>query len=77
MAEALQEVDVAYVLRPSFDLAEMTANWPCSYQLFDQVSGIVASVAEQAQAGDAILVMSNRGFDNIHPRLISAIDERL
>lgn len=76
LANALQDVDFAYVLRPAFDLQQMTANWTCQYQTLDNVGLIVDTVAKQAQPGDAILVMSNRGFDNIHSRLANAIAEK-
>jgi UDP-N-acetylmuramate: L-alanyl-gamma-D-glutamyl-meso-diaminopimelate ligase len=43
--------------------------------LYTQVSDIVAAVAEEASVGDHILVMSNGGFENIHQRLLEALDK--
>ncbi len=40
------------------------------------VADIVKAVAQEAVAGDHILVMSNGGFDNIHERLLQALQQR-
>ena len=77
MANALALADGIYVLNPSdFCLADSVKNWRSPYQALPTVAAIVEAVAGVVRAGDAVLVMSNRGFDNIHQRLISAIDER-
>jgi UDP-N-acetylmuramate: L-alanyl-gamma-D-glutamyl-meso-diaminopimelate ligase len=43
---------------------------------FDDTDGIIAFLAAAAVAGDVILVMSNGGFDNIHERLLEALQRR-
>jgi UDP-N-acetylmuramate: L-alanyl-gamma-D-glutamyl-meso-diaminopimelate ligase len=40
---------------------------------FDDTGGIVAHLTRAARPGDLILVMSNGGFDNIHQRLLAAL----
>jgi UDP-N-acetylmuramate: L-alanyl-gamma-D-glutamyl-meso-diaminopimelate ligase len=40
-----------------------------------RVDDIVPAVAEDARSGDVIVVMSNGGFENIHARLLEALDE--
>jgi UDP-N-acetylmuramate: L-alanyl-gamma-D-glutamyl-meso-diaminopimelate ligase len=40
-----------------------------------ETHSIVDAVAATVKSGDAILVMSNRGFDNIHQQLIDKIRE--
>ena len=41
-----------------------------------QVGDIVSTVAREAQAGDLVVVMSNGGFDDIHQKLLTALDQR-
>ncbi|HEX5473289.1 MAG TPA: UDP-N-acetylmuramate:L-alanyl-gamma-D-glutamyl-meso-diaminopimelate ligase [Vicinamibacterales bacterium] len=41
-----------------------------------KVDEIVETVAREARPGDLVLVMSNGGFDNIHQRLLAALDAR-
>jgi UDP-N-acetylmuramate: L-alanyl-gamma-D-glutamyl-meso-diaminopimelate ligase len=40
------------------------------------VEEIVSTVARDAQPGDLVVVMSNGGFENIHPRLLAALGAR-
>ena len=37
---------------------------------------IVATVAREARDGDLVIVMSNGGFDNIHQKLLDALNAR-
>jgi len=75
MAEALAGADVAYVLSPSeFSLADIAKDWRCPYQVLPSTEAIIDAVAGKVQVGDAVLVMSNRGFENIHQRLAERID---
>jgi UDP-N-acetylmuramate: L-alanyl-gamma-D-glutamyl-meso-diaminopimelate ligase len=77
MASALAQVDAAFVLSPNqFDLSETARAWTCPYQIFSSTQGIVDSLIHQAKPGDAILVMSNRGFDGIHHQLVTKLDEQ-
>ena len=77
MADALAPVDAAYVLSPKeFCLADVARDWRCPYQAFPTTQSIVDALVDTARAGDAVLVMSNRGFDNIHQQLIAGIDAR-
>jgi UDP-N-acetylmuramate: L-alanyl-gamma-D-glutamyl-meso-diaminopimelate ligase len=41
-----------------------------------QVEDIVTAVAREARSGDVVVIMSNGGFDNIHARLLEALEER-
>lgn len=75
MGDALKGVDGAYLLNPEhFNLTEIAKTWGFPYKLLPKVSSIVEAVASTVQPGDAILVMSNRGFDNIHQTLADKID---
>jgi UDP-N-acetylmuramate: L-alanyl-gamma-D-glutamyl-meso-diaminopimelate ligase len=40
------------------------------------VDDIVTAVAKDARNGDLVVVMSNGGFENIHQKLLSAIEAR-
>ena len=40
------------------------------------VQDIVDVVGREARAGDLVVVMSNGGFDNIHQRLLEALEAR-
>lgn len=75
MSEALALVDAAFILNPElFDLVSFAKNWTCPYQLLPTTTEIVEKLTGLVQPGDAILVMSNRGFANIHQELILSID---
>ncbi len=77
MAHALQPVHGAYVLEPQdFNLHETISNWTCPYKICKNHEEIIEEITNTVQAGDAVLVMSNRGFNGIHQKLINSIDER-
>jgi len=77
MASALDRADQVFVLEPSeFHLADMAKHWQCPYQVLASTDAIVEALVPQVQSGDAVLVMSNRGFDNIHQRLVDRIEKR-
>lgn len=44
--------------------------------LKDNVDAIVTTLTREAKAGDAILIMSNGGFDGIYQKLITALETR-
>jgi len=77
MTQALALADGVYVLNPrDFSLADVAKNWRCPYQILPSVDAIIEAVASNVQENDAVLVMSNRGFENIHQRLLVAISEK-
>ena len=41
-----------------------------------ETEGIVRRIARRAEPGDLVVVMSNGGFDNIHQRLLAALEAR-
>ena len=41
-----------------------------------QIDPLVSAIANYAQAGDRILVMSNGGFGGIHTKLLKALETR-
>ncbi len=77
MSEALAAVDGAFVLNPEqFSLMNVVKDWVCPHQVLPTTNAIVNAVVDTVQPGDAVLIMSNRGFDNIHQNLVSQIDLR-
>lgn len=42
-------------------------------QVLSSVDAIIAHISAQAKAGDAIVIMSNGGFEGIHQRLLTAL----
>ncbi|KTD24763.1 UDP-N-acetylmuramate-L-alanyl-gamma-D-glutamyl-meso-diaminopimelate ligase [Legionella lansingensis] len=75
MAQALKDADYAYILNPEhFSLAHVVQDWICPYQILPDTNAIVQAVLEEVRAGDAVLVMSNRGFNGIHKHLVAQID---
>lgn len=70
---ALTEADGAYLLKPEqFSLNDVAHDWSFPYQLLSETQAIIDAVATNARSGDAVLVMSNRGFEGIHQRLATA-----
>ena len=77
MGKALSGADMAYVLNPNeFSLLDITNEWCCPYEVLPTTDAIIDAVGAKVQPGDAVLVMSNRGFENIHQRLIGRIDTK-
>ena len=77
MVHALDLADGIYVLNPTeFSIKAIAEQWRSPYQLLPTVADIVLAVVSEVQEGDAILVMSNRGFDNIHQRLVKEIEAK-
>ncbi len=74
MQHALNEANEAYILNPTqFSLDDITQHWSIPFHLLPNTREIVDLVTEVARPGDAILIMSNRGFDNIHQQLIARL----
>jgi len=74
MAHALDGVTKAYILNPEkFAHQKMTSQWQIPYQVLDRVDDIVLNISQEVKPNDAILVMSNRGFGNIHNKLLEKI----
>ena len=75
MANALALVDGAFILDPQdFNLADTLADWICPYKIGANNDEIISHLLNIIKEGDAILIMSNRGFNGIHQQLINSID---
>lgn len=77
IAQAFTEVDLALILKPQeFSLVEVSEHWRFPYQILSTHLDMVEAAVNQAKAGDGIVIMSNRGFGNIHQLIINALDEK-
>ena len=77
MGRALENVDAAFILNPSgFSLGDAAKQWLFPYDILPTAVSIVDAVVAKVELGDAVVVMSNRGFDNIHRQLVEAIDRK-
>lgn len=74
LAKALQNVDHAFLLEPQ-DFSLKCEKWTFPYQILKSTDLIIQSVMHEVRPGDALLIMSNRGFENIHQRLIACLQE--
>lgn len=70
MAQALKGVEKVFILNPvSSELALEQINWLSTCVVLPSIATIIEGVVSEAVSGDAVLIMSNRGFDNIHQRI--------
>ena len=77
MPEALAQADRTFFLKPTqFDLEMHAQNWHSCYEMLPVSSMIVSRVAEEVKSGDAVVIMSNHGFDNILQEIVTAINRR-
>jgi UDP-N-acetylmuramate: L-alanyl-gamma-D-glutamyl-meso-diaminopimelate ligase len=56
------------------DAWEIEGDSDVAWQSFAKVPDVLAASLALAQAGDHILVMSNRGFDGVHEKLLAALE---
>lgn len=73
IGEALSLVDELYVVEAKdFDIRKQAQAWPCKVQVFACVDDLVSKIADDVLPHDAILMMSNKGFDKLKPKLLQA-----
>jgi UDP-N-acetylmuramate: L-alanyl-gamma-D-glutamyl-meso-diaminopimelate ligase len=76
LAQSLSDADAVWIYQPDdlcWDLCEVTASLMAPCVVSDDVDELVVSIAEQARAGDKLVVMSNGGFGGIHEKLLVAL----
>jgi UDP-N-acetylmuramate: L-alanyl-gamma-D-glutamyl-meso-diaminopimelate ligase len=79
LAAAFAGAELTAILVPAdlpWDIATALSGL-AGHQLFTDSAALVASVTSWARAGDALLVMSNGAFDNVHARLLVALEQQL
>jgi UDP-N-acetylmuramate: L-alanyl-gamma-D-glutamyl-meso-diaminopimelate ligase len=70
---ALSTADMVFCKRP------ISQDWNVDSVLensFDDVTSLVEKLVIQLKSGDHVIVMSNSGFDDIHTKLLNAIERR-
>ena len=79
LADALAEADHTWLFRPAdlrWDAEKVMGALTGRGVVADSVQDIVDAVANEARTGDHIVIMSNGGFDNIHQRILAALESR-
>ena len=74
--QSLAMADRIYLKRPAdsdWDLQDLKRSLSQPVAIYDQTDNIIADLVEQAKPGDHILIMSNRGFEGIHRKLVEAL----
>lgn len=76
IASALMHADATYILNPDEFSIEGIQGWQKAPYVFSNTSAIVEAIQNIVQPGDAVLVMSNRGFDKIHGKFAEAFNAK-
>jgi len=78
MEKSLALANKIYLLEsPGFDVHKLINDWRSSVTVVASTANMINSLLADVAPGDAILIMSNRGFDGLHTRLIAAIAKRV
>lgn len=77
LPDSLAEADrvFCYAANLGWDVQEALAPVQQKSAVFDDLEQLVAAIAQAAQPGDHILVMSNGGFGGIHQRLLDRLKQ--
>ncbi len=75
IGQALEPAECCFILKPSGFSLDNCLGSNC--YLYEDVEEIINAVSQKARPGDAVLVMSNRGFDGIHQKLLKSLQQRL
>lgn len=59
-----------------WDLSPVIAASPNSATISQQLEQIIGRVQQEAQSGDAVVIMSNGGFGGLHQKIITALKNR-
>ena len=75
LASSLQQADEIFISSKDldWDVSKVINDLNGKAQVFADTQAIIDAVANKAQPGSSILVMSNGGFDNIHQRLLNTL----
>ena len=78
LAASWRQADAVWLFDPqtfAWSLAEAVSQSAVPVTRCVDVNDIVTSVVSQARPGDHVLIMSNGGFDNIHQRMLDALQQ--
>ncbi|MEM8942483.1 MAG: UDP-N-acetylmuramate:L-alanyl-gamma-D-glutamyl-meso-diaminopimelate ligase [Pseudomonadota bacterium] len=79
LAPATAGADQVYWYQPAalnWSLEDVCAASPVPARVFESTTELIDTVVAQSETGDDILIMSNGGFENIHRRLLTALEEK-
>jgi UDP-N-acetylmuramate: L-alanyl-gamma-D-glutamyl-meso-diaminopimelate ligase len=74
---ALQDADYVLMLRPKeqaqWNIDDIAAELHKPARAHENIDSIIKDIISQAHLGDHVLIMSNKGFDGIHEKLLKAL----
>jgi len=75
IADSLKDANYVLMMRPQLDwgVDEVLDELSIPGRVYNNVNDIITDILTHAQSGDHVLIMSNRGFDGIHDKLIKAL----
>jgi UDP-N-acetylmuramate: L-alanyl-gamma-D-glutamyl-meso-diaminopimelate ligase len=76
LANSMALADVAYLYQADnigWDINASMTNAPIPVTVYHSIEDIITNVANTAQAGDTVVIMSNGGFNGIHQKIIKAL----
>lgn len=77
MPEALGCIDILYVLEAKdFDIEAESHQWPCLVKVFKTTDALIDQVMLDTKAQDAIVMMSNKGFDQLKAKLLARVKQK-
>ncbi len=78
LARSLDEADKIVLVQPAdidWDLGQVTKSLNGRGTLLSSVDEAVGYLQSELGHGDSVLIMSNGGFDSIHGKLLSALEQ--
>ena len=79
MMRSLKGADEVLLYQPAgldWDLTSTVESSDVKAKVYEDVNVMIKALCENARSGDHVLIMSNGGFESIHDRLLSALNER-
>lgn len=76
IAESLKEADHVVLLRPqdnTWDVGQLIKEFGARAKIFNNIHEIINALAADLKASDHVLIMSNKGFEGIHQKLIDKL----
>jgi len=77
LGPSLQEADKVWLMRPKQDwgIEHLLETTSIPIVISDSVADIIQKVVKEAKASDHIVIMSNSAFDDIHEKLVRALEK--
>jgi len=79
MMRSLKGADKVLLYQPAgldWDLSSTVESSDIKAKVYEDVDIMIEALCENARSGDHVLIMSNGGFESIHDRLLTALNER-